>query len=432
MKKETDMMHCKRNGFLFILILIELLPSLVKGDCPANIDRCEWIAWQSWSDCSHSCAGGTKHRDRHFCCDADLAHSAKLCMEDCGLDYDVARLGFHGSRSCNTHCYNGGTYIYGYCRCPDRYKGTCCSETVTCGRPSSISYGSFYGSDFTYGGRVRYSCHSGYKMVDSSKAVRTCIKYGYWSGSAPVCLYAVSCNSSPCKNGARCINLLGDYRCSCNTGWTGKNCEVDIQPPVVSGCPADRNLQVVNITTLQSWTEPNIYDPHGTRVYITKNYVNSSYEFPWGEYTVSYNGVKPSNGLRAECKFKISIKPFPCKKMDPPANGFIICNGWRKDYSQICAFTCKTNYTLPPGFKADDIYVCGASGTWLPNKPVLECISRDLFPNSEAGKISTCTSTAEKQALAELYIQLLRKSKFNDLCLKYPSDCIGGNVLITC
>lgn len=427
------MVHRKQfAGVLFTLILTNL-QSLIKGiECPANIDICEWLPWQSWSDCNRSCGGGTRIRDRYFCCKASLPPDERLCMEDCGLDYDVKKSGFHDSGICNSYCYNGGTYAYGHCRCPDRFKGTCCSDVVTCGRPSSISYGSFFGSDFTYGGRVRYSCYGGYKMVDSSKAVRTCTKYGYWSGSTPICLYAVSCNSSPCKNGANCINLLGDYRCSCNTGWTGKNCEVDIQPPVVSDCPLDRNIRVSSITTLQSWTEPNIYDPHGTRIYITKNYVNSSNEFPWGDYMISYNAVKPSNGLEAECKFKISVKPFPCTKMNSPANGISMCNGWRKDYSQICVFTCKMNYTLPPGFKTDDIYVCGASGNWLPTKPVLQCISRDMFPNTEDGKFSTCTSTADKKALAELYIQRLRSSQFNALCLQYPIDCIESNVIITC
>ena len=36
---------------------------------------------------------------------------------------------------------------------------------------------------------------------------------------------ARSCDSGPCQNGATCTNRLGFYTCTCNSGWTGKNCE---------------------------------------------------------------------------------------------------------------------------------------------------------------------------------------------------------------
>ncbi len=29
----------------------------------------------------------------------------------------------------------------------------------------------------------------------------------------------------PCQNGAACENLPGSYKCTCKTGYTGKNCE---------------------------------------------------------------------------------------------------------------------------------------------------------------------------------------------------------------
>lgn len=420
-------------GVLFILLSTKQFPSFVNAACTGNARICEWVPWDSWSDCSRQCAGGTRYRDRRFCCKLSLVHDIRLCMDDCGWDYDVARYGFSDSEKCNTFCANGGTYVFnGYCRCPDRYTGTCCRDVVTCGRPNTISHGSFSGSDFTYAGQVKYVCDTGYNMTDPSQAVRTCTKSGYWSGSSPLCLYAVSCNSSPCENRAHCINLLGNYRCVCTTGWTGKNCNVDIQPPVVSGCPADRNILTSNLTNIQSWIEPNITDPHGTKVHITKNYVKSSYEFPWGEFTILYTGVKPSNGLRAECKFNITVKPFPCEEMYPPANGILMCNGWRTEYSQVCIFSCKVNYAFQPGFRKSDIYVCGASGHWLPPKSALQCISKDLFANSEDENFSTCTRSSDKQALAEFYIQQLKASPFNALCVMHPGDCIYENVKITC
>lgn len=36
------------------------------------------------------------------------------------------------------------------------------------------------------------------------------------------------CKNSPCTNAVSCQNLVGDYKCKCQKGWTGKNCEHNI------------------------------------------------------------------------------------------------------------------------------------------------------------------------------------------------------------
>ena len=36
------------------------------------------------------------------------------------------------------------------------------------------------------------------------------------------------CQGSPCVNAVSCKNLVGDYRCQCMEGWTGKNCDQTI------------------------------------------------------------------------------------------------------------------------------------------------------------------------------------------------------------
>ena len=35
------------------------------------------------------------------------------------------------------------------------------------------------------------------------------------------------CSMTPCSNGGSCLNLPeGNYKCTCKSGWTGKQCEV--------------------------------------------------------------------------------------------------------------------------------------------------------------------------------------------------------------
>ena len=36
------------------------------------------------------------------------------------------------------------------------------------------------------------------------------------------------CDPNPCENGGECVDLLNAYRCECLSGYSGTNCEVDI------------------------------------------------------------------------------------------------------------------------------------------------------------------------------------------------------------
>lgn len=34
------------------------------------------------------------------------------------------------------------------------------------------------------------------------------------------------CDPDPCENAIGCIDDVNDYTCICETGWTGKNCNI--------------------------------------------------------------------------------------------------------------------------------------------------------------------------------------------------------------
>lgn len=53
------------------------------------------------------------------------------------------------------------------------------------------------------------------------------------------------CVKSPCRNGASCQNTNGSYRCACRTGFSGRNCDTDIddcKPSKSRGCSGDHAL----------------------------------------------------------------------------------------------------------------------------------------------------------------------------------------------
>ena len=44
------------------------------------------------------------------------------------------------------------------------------------------------------------------------------------------------CDSSPCKNGAQCVDGVNRYSCVCRDGFTGKQCETNINDCLPNPC----------------------------------------------------------------------------------------------------------------------------------------------------------------------------------------------------
>ncbi|XP_078327154.1 E-selectin-like isoform X2 [Crassostrea virginica] len=338
-------------------------------------------------------------------------------------------------------CTSGSAYLYGVvCSfdCPSvgyeligQSSVTCLSsahwsdsiptcQRVNCGDPGSPRNGSSVVTGSRYQDTVTYACNTGYNITGD--VTRTCLATRLWSGALPTCWYSISCSSSPCLNGATCINTLGGFKCQCGPGWAGDICQTDIQPPVMSDCQNSETILTSQPEAIASWRIPSFHDPMGNPLSVFTNYPSSnSSSFPWGDFTVQYSALKLSNGLREECNFTISVRPIPCSPLPVPVNAAIVCNDWDTDLLQLCVIACKSGYFVPRGYSEDDVYVCGASGTWSPVGAMPECIGTSSSVRNTPS-FTDCLETSAQSELSVYFIDLVKKSNFAHICKTSPCD----------
>ncbi|RMX46862.1 hypothetical protein pdam_00007652, partial [Pocillopora damicornis] len=111
-----------------------------------------------------------------------------------------------------SQCKRQGYYLAGI------YKGGCdklfCIESFKCCRMNIDEC------------RIKNPCLNGAVCSDRPGSYKCTCKSGYRGKN---CENDINeCTNNPCKNRANCVNLKGNYRCDCKAGYTGKNCETDI------------------------------------------------------------------------------------------------------------------------------------------------------------------------------------------------------------
>lgn len=117
------------------LILFELCSYKISdGGLAPTWDSCEcsWGSWAAWSDCTRTCGGGSRYRDRIVW--------VRDVPECAGFEYCATADMAYDFNACNTVCQNGGSFVYitgmirypnyGQCVCTSGKYGTCCEQST--------------------------------------------------------------------------------------------------------------------------------------------------------------------------------------------------------------------------------------------------------------------------------------------------------------
>ncbi|KAL9987869.1 hypothetical protein ACROYT_G002244 [Oculina patagonica] len=95
-------------------------------------------------------------------------------------------------------------------------------------------------------------CDNGYYLTGFHKGSCNqlyCIEY------IKCCQMVERCANNPCQNGASCVELQGSYRCDCTSGFSGTNCEIDINE--CTNTPCKNGATCVNLREVIAVCDPD-------------------------------------------------------------------------------------------------------------------------------------------------------------------------------
>uniref|UniRef100_A0A4W3H2C1 Notch receptor 2 n=1 Tax=Callorhinchus milii TaxID=7868 RepID=A0A4W3H2C1_CALMI len=204
------------------------------GTCSNNIGGYDCICVNGWSgdDCSEniddcattSCMNGATCIDRvaSFYCECPIGKTGLLCH----LDDACVSNPCHEGSVCNTNPLK----VDYFCTCPSGYRGTACDEDI---------------NECSLGGNP---CEHGGKCVNTDGSFRCECSVGY---TGPRCETDINeCISMPCQNDATCLDQIGEFKCICmpgiwgpadcfvshTIGFAGTTCQIDVDECASTPC----------------------------------------------------------------------------------------------------------------------------------------------------------------------------------------------------
>ncbi|XP_077558215.1 sushi, von Willebrand factor type A, EGF and pentraxin domain-containing protein 1-like isoform X2 [Haemaphysalis longicornis] len=218
----------------------------------------------------------------------------------------------------------------------------------------------------------------------------------------------------------------------------------DIEKPAIAYCPEDIVITTHRSSEIVTWKEPIFVDNSGEDVKVTCDRSPGS-SFSWGApSTVTYQARDAANNEANNCSFQVIVKPYPCKYVPPPKNGYAACNSeTERDY---CMVYCNDGYdfVFPPA----PLYRCKQTkkgGVWITfprntRKPGFlwpDCAgssksaSTSITVNVTYATKSCHISEERKEALKKKFFEELQKTIGRKVC-EASGGCAVDNLAIDC
>ena len=205
----TDGVHCERN-----------LNDCFEGACHHG-GKCIDKVGSYECQCKPGYVGPRCEGDVNECLTNPCSHQGtEECIQLINNYQCVCKLGWMG-RNCDTKvnfcqsrpCQNGGVCTNHedayFCQCPKGYSGHNCE----------------------YFGQIcdREPCQHGGTCISNSSGFDgySCVCPPGTTGNHCEKDTRNECAYNPCKNGAQCIDRIGDFDCNCPSEFRGKNCEIN-------------------------------------------------------------------------------------------------------------------------------------------------------------------------------------------------------------
>uniref|UniRef100_A0A672LG93 Neurogenic locus notch homolog protein 2-like n=1 Tax=Sinocyclocheilus grahami TaxID=75366 RepID=A0A672LG93_SINGR len=140
-----------------------------------------------------------------FVCECPQGFTGEMCQ----VDIDECA---------STPCHNGAKCLdrpNGYeCECAEGFTGTLCTDNINDCEPKPCHHGDCIDGIATF----TCECHPGYMGPICSEQIR-------------------ECQSDPCQNRGRCVDLVNMYQCNCQPGTSGElNCHCTFEMCILNMC----------------------------------------------------------------------------------------------------------------------------------------------------------------------------------------------------
>jgi hypothetical protein len=179
---------------------------------------CEKTTLTAESACPNNCTdGGVCHMGRCFCVEGRSGADCSITKQD----------------ACPNSCNGRGLCRFGQCFCRPGFVGQGCEVEVACSQKCLVNGVCAFGKCFCVPGWTGVDCDVPIDQEERLRILSMDIASAYAVSRATA---AKNNDSSYCEGGCGNHGVCINNKCACEYGFTGANCQIVMQGPLISRC----------------------------------------------------------------------------------------------------------------------------------------------------------------------------------------------------